>query len=188
MRKLLALLGGLFLFLLLSFFLRDKQIDVIFDKKINALPIERLKNLRYLGEQERKNLFGSLNFADQFNIKTVCKSLEKGSQNPHIILWYTDHFGRIRDSGFRWYKKEIFDRLAKIKPTFWLVDLSAWRYLSLKEAELSSCSDFREFKAKQNRGVNLTTQECPLIITSHSLVQECNLDIELSSSSIIQIF
>lgn len=161
---------------LLIFFIllvqKNPTVTIAYDRNIDALPIKKLRNLRYLSDVQRKQLFHDLKFPELFNSEAVCKRITESSNNPHIILWFTDHYGRIPQTGFLWYKHEIVDRLSAIKPTFWLVDLAAWRFLSLKEKIIAQDVDFREFKGKKEQGKDLLSTECPLIKEAGSYLKE----------------
>lgn len=157
-------IGFLGSFLLYSIYQWSQSItvQVIYDDTIDGLPISVLKNLRNLNNDERKRLFIDVGFAKRFDIAPICTQIKK-IQNPNILLWFTNHFGYVSQQGLNWYRTNIFEPLACTHAMFWLVDLAAWRFLSLKADKLLVCQDFIDFCEEKKRGVSLGFQECPLI-------------------------
>jgi hypothetical protein len=162
---LILVLGGSCVIATLSLLLRQKSkniIQVFYNANIKKMPIGTLKNLRSKSEQEKKKLFESFTSVSSFKIQNICKRI-RSIQNPHIIVWFTDHFGQVPAKGLEWYKQNIFSQCASQSATFWLIDLAAWRYLSIKETQLRKSSDFVLFERKKSEGQSLPIQECPLL-------------------------
>ncbi len=118
----------------------QRAVEIFYTPAIQEIPIPSLKNLRSLTEDAKRNLFDS--FVPQFPIQAAVKQMRQAVRNPQIVLWFTNHYGQVPREGMRWYKEQIIDQLAPHGATFWLVDLAAWRFLSLKEEELLKCADF----------------------------------------------
>jgi hypothetical protein len=144
-------------------------VTLAYNTHIDGMPIATLKNLRYLTSGEKKQLFADLRFADHFAIEKVIPSIKHSSKN-NVILWFTNHFGQVSDKGLAWYKHHVLSTLSNA--TFWLVDLAAWRFLSIKEASLLPCKDFTDFVKKQRSGILLKPSQSPVINDSSKLMQD----------------
>jgi|SRR5579859_3692763 len=144
-----------------------KAVKIIWNTAIEELPISKLKNLRYLDADEKKQLFNDVTFKERFEPPKVVEMILKIS-SPHVIVWFTNHFGSIPRQGFAWYKSAIFEPLKKVYPTFWLVDLAAWRFLSESEKNLLQSDDFVSFMNYKNLHCN----QCPLIKDHSTVMQE----------------
>lgn len=121
-----------------------ENIKVVYDQTIDTLPVNKLKNLRSLNEQEKIDLYQSLDFENRFKSANIIKNIIK-IKNPQIIVWFTDHFGQIPIQQVKWYQENIFDPSQSINPVFWLVDLAAWRILTIKQnIGFDNCSLFNE--------------------------------------------
>lgn len=156
-------------------------IEVAYDNAIPLLPITALKNLRYLTDADKKELF--LSFSQQFPVDAVKKKIEHSTCNPEIVLWFTDHFGQISRKNILWYRQNILEPLASSQSTFWFVDLAAWRFLSVKETELLKCTDFQIFLKKQNQGNYANLAKCSLVTDKAAVLRIPN---DLSSYAVLR--
>jgi len=149
--------------LLLLFLWQYKKvtIEIMYDNAIRSFSVRTLKNLRYnVDQDDKQKLFAS--FEQEFLVSSVKQKLEP-INNPQIILWFTDHFGRISKGSVLWYKQYIIEPLSAYKNTFWFVDLAAWRFLSLNKEELLTCPDMQHFLEKQSQDKNAFPANCSLI-------------------------
>lgn len=155
-----ALAVVVLLFILFQHYGRKKEVTVTFDTNILELPLEKIKNLRIHTTAEKEKLFAE--FAPPFPIEAAVKKIRTCSE-PQVIIWFADHYGQVKRNGLLWYKQHVFDQLGRTGATFWLADLSAWRFLSLKEEALLQCPDYLLFRESRNRGEvsnnSLTTAE-----------------------------
>lgn len=108
-------------------------ITISYDAGITKLPIDQLKNLRYLTAQEKDQLFATLNFTQRFSIEKAVKLIQTLNQ-PYILLWFADHEGNLSAQGTQWYQENIFSACPNAQ--FALVDLAAWKYFSLSQERL----------------------------------------------------
>lgn len=152
-----------FLFAVVIFIYRQPQkklaIKVDYDHAILKFPLTTLKNLRYVTDKDKRKLFEV--FSAQFPIDKVSKTIES-NKNRHIVLWFADHFGNISKPSLLWHKEHILAPLKSAQTTFWLIDLAAWRFLSIKERELLKCYDFQIFMEKREHEKDSKLEECPL--------------------------
>lgn len=119
---------------------KKSEIEIFYNPIIDLMPITTLKNLRGLDAQEKEQLFEW--FAPQFAIEGAIAKIKQEVTDPQIVLWFADHKGKVPKRGALLYKNQIFNPLAAINSKFWLVDLAAWRFLSLDQMELQNCADF----------------------------------------------
>lgn len=178
----------IFIFLLITGFIffawqfkKKLDIEVAYDNAISTLPITTLKNLRYLTDEEKNELFQL--FSRQFPVNAVKKKIGDSICNPQIVLWFTDHFGQISRKNILWYKENILEQLGLFQNTFWLIDLTAWRFLSVKEADLLKCSDFQLFLKKQEQDSLSNIVECPLITDIAAVL---DIPVDISSYAILR--
>lgn len=137
------------------------EVALGYDKALERMPLTLLKSLRQYTLEERKTLYKKLKFHQEFSIKKAIQAL-KIKKNLNIVLWFTDHFGNVSSSGSYWYQTAIFTPLIPLQATFWLTDLTAWRYLSTKDKELRKCTDYIKV-AQESRTKALNKAECPLL-------------------------
>lgn len=179
---------GVFFILLLIvgiIFLKWQQsqkldVEIIYDSAIPALPIDVLKNLRYLSDAGKKELFQS--FSQQFPVDKIVRKIESSIRNPQIVLWFTDHFGQISRKNISWYKENVLEPLQSSQSLFWLVDLAAWQLLSIKEEDLLKSVDFQAFLEKQTQGGS-NRAECSLITNEATVLKIPN---DLASYAVLR--
>ncbi len=152
------------------------EVTIHYDQAIKKMPLTLLKSLRQYTLEERKALYKTLGFQHELSSKKVVEVL-KTKKNPHIVLWFTDHFGNLSSSGTRWYQDTIFTQLLPFQATFWLTDLTAWRYFSTKDQKLRACPDYKKVIQESSIKV-LKKDECPLL----SDVSTTLLSLPLSTS------
>jgi hypothetical protein len=104
-------------------------VTVSYDAGITELPLDQLKNLRYLTAQEKTQLFATLNLSQRFSIEKAVTLIQNLNQ-PYILLWFADHKGNLSTKGTQWNQENIFSRVPS-GTQFALVDLAAWKYFSL---------------------------------------------------------
>ena len=136
------------------------SVQVFYDANIEQLPIQRLKNLRYEDTQEKNKLFAHFTSINSFDIKNICPKLNSIPQ-PNIVLWFTNHKGTIPYAGLEWYKKNVFDTCSQ-DATFWLTDLSAWKFFSLQQQELNACSGFLQVMEDIHNKRDMSIEQCAL--------------------------
>jgi hypothetical protein len=152
---------------------QDISVKISYNHHIDDMPIEILKNLRRLSSSEKAELYESMQFSALFTSKDACNMILE-LDKPHIIMWFSNHTGNVCIKGSRWYRDNIFIPLADKKDIFyWLIDLTAWRYLSLKEAELVCYTDYHIFK---NNNGTLSRDECPLVNDYARVLEGINRD------------
>lgn len=121
---------------------RSKRIavEIVYDSAIAEMPIAKLKNARNFSEKEKEELFAW--FSPLFAIEKATTMIKQNVVDPQIVLWFTDHYGQVPQCGAEWYKNQVMRPLAGTGAKFWLTDLAAWRFLSLREAKLMNSPDF----------------------------------------------
>jgi len=128
----------------LAFLLRQRsksiEVEIFYDPALALMPIATLKNSRRLSEKEREELF--VEFSPQFAIEKATEEIKQKVVDPQIVLWFADHYGQVPQRGAAWYKNQVLKPLAGTGARFWLTDLAAWRFLSLRETKLMNCADF----------------------------------------------
>ncbi len=159
----------LIVFLLLQKSNNEIDIKMRYDAAIAKMPIPLLKNLRSLTAAEKKQLFAW--FEPQCTIEDGVRKI-KTLPTPQVVLWVGDHSGQVSRDGLRWYKAQVFDPLASTGATFWLVDLAAWRFLSLKEEALMRCPEYLSFVDKRNRKDVSEAPSNTLITSTAAVLQD----------------
>jgi len=139
---------------------KKPTIEILYDNAIKAFSVETLKSLRSMDAEKKQKLFAS--FEQNFLVSNLKEKIAP-IHNPQIILWFADHFGRISQDNALWYKQSIIEPLRAYKPTFWFVDLAAWRLLSINEQKLLACPDAQNFLKKQSQGKNALLADCSLV-------------------------
>ncbi len=112
-------------------------------------------------------------FQRNFTIKKAVEKIKNSCKDPQILLWFTNHYGKVPQKGALWYKTNIFEKLGSQGTTFWLADIAAWRFLCTSEEELKKSADFSVILKNSKNNENLLTERsCPLVTDRSDALQE----------------
>lgn len=128
--------------------------------------VPRLFSVRNMNKEKRNNLFNE--FKERFSLQRQLAYIESKYYDPHIIVWFTDYFGRVGKKNIDWYKKQLFDKLPKA--TFWLVDLAAWGLLSATKSEIEK--KYPNIIETIANGEVLSEGVCPLLLHESNVVNK----------------
>ncbi len=126
------------------------------------LQVLDLRDIRSKDEASKADRFKTM--AAAFPLDAAIKRIKR-LDNPQVVLWFTNYFGKVTKRTLRWYKGSL---MSKLPATFWLTDLKAWSLLSAGEDELAMLTLVKKLKAEGQ----LTPQECPLLGDSSCVVDE----------------
>lgn len=134
------------------------SLKITYESSLPLLVTEGIRDVRSMEEKAREMLFQRM--AALLPREGALGRINR-IQNPQVILWFTNYFGKVSKATLAWYRENIMSKVPK--STFWLTDLKAWRLLSTGKNELRGALVDRLMAGQQ-----LNPAECPLLCESTS--------------------